>query len=205
MNAMAKTSALLLILLLLSGFHQCFRLVKPLEVVKANGAVSGSWLVYYEQRDESAYRFNFNGEASGLEMWLYIQTSSEDQRGYNDDWIRITVVGKPFEVATSEGHYIVEPIVGLTRIGYKTTVKKASADYMLPTMFYRKRTTLTMLTLRCMRPSVSRGWISPNPTLRLGSQTLTLCSLSHGIWAGMPSTSQKTGGGVQPSPLSGFQ
>jgi nitrous oxidase accessory protein NosD len=118
-------------------------------MVKASGAVSGSWLVYYEQRDESAYRFNFSRETSGLEMWLYIQTSPEDRRGYDDDWIRITVVGKPFEVATSEGNYIVEPIVGLTRIGYKNDREKSvgglhAAYYVLPKKNYVNYVNITV-------------------------------------------------------------
>jgi len=127
----------LVALILCSVIH--FRLEAPFGAAQA-GSLS-CWQVHYEGKDESAYRFNLSEEVSGLEIRLYIQTSPEDYRGYGHDWIRFTIVGKPVEIATSQGTFIVEPIVGLTRIGYEGDNEKSvgglhAAYYVLPKRNY---------------------------------------------------------------------
>ncbi|MGP3667628.1 MAG: right-handed parallel beta-helix repeat-containing protein [Candidatus Bathyarchaeota archaeon] len=97
-------------------------------VAEAAEVVDG-WLVYYEGDDESAYRFNVGKHVSGLEIWLYISTddsyAKENWLVFNDDWIGFTLVSSPVLVATSEGQYVVEPIVGLAKIGYKEDGEKS--------------------------------------------------------------------------------
>ncbi|MEM2816313.1 MAG: NosD domain-containing protein [Candidatus Bathyarchaeia archaeon] len=97
----------------------------------------GSWKVNYEEEDESSYRFNIGKEVSGLEIWLYISTSDVDQQAFDDDWIELTLVSKPLLVATSSGQFLVEPVVGLTRIGYRGDGEKSAGGlhavyYVLP-------------------------------------------------------------------------
>jgi parallel beta-helix repeat protein len=134
--------ALLIVALMLSsGVIGCFHSVVTTGSADAEETSPGSWQVYYERKDESAYRFNLCEEVSGLEVWLYIQTSPEDYLGYQDDWIRFMLVGKPVEVASSQGFSTVEPIVGFTKIGYRDDGEKSvgglhAAYYILPKRSY---------------------------------------------------------------------
>jgi len=112
-----------------------------IEVTKAEKVVIGNWYVYYEGGDESAYRFDLGEEVSGIEMRLCIQTSPEGYLGYQDDGIRFTLVGKPVQVTTSQGSLVIEPIVGITRIGFRGDNEKSVGGlhvlyYVLPKRNY---------------------------------------------------------------------
>ncbi len=112
-------------------------------------ANTSRWRVYYEKRDESAYRFNLGEETSGLEISLYINTLPEDSLGYSNDWIRITLVGKPIEITASGATSIAEPIAGLTRIGYSGDNEKSVGGlhvsyYILPKKSYINYINITL-------------------------------------------------------------
>jgi hypothetical protein len=135
-------SALFIATLLLSNtMIGCFRSAGTIGIAEVEGTGFEGWQVYYEGSDESAYRLDFGMEASGLEMWLYIQTQRTDYLSYWNDSIKIVLVGKPELVVTSNGSFAVEPIVGFTKIGYKDDEEKSTGGlhgiyYVLPQKSY---------------------------------------------------------------------
>ncbi|MCS7114086.1 MAG: right-handed parallel beta-helix repeat-containing protein [Candidatus Bathyarchaeota archaeon] len=123
-------------------------------ILFASSTVKGDpWQVYYESEDESAYRFSLNKEVSGVEVWLYVSTVDVDQRAFDNDWIELTFVGKPTLVATSSGQFVVEPIIGLARIGYKGDGEKSAGGlhavyYVLPKNSFVSYVNVTLHAMR---------------------------------------------------------
>ncbi|MEM3833519.1 MAG: right-handed parallel beta-helix repeat-containing protein [Thermoprotei archaeon] len=122
------------------------------------------WSIYYEGSNESVYRFNLSREVSGLEMILYIN-AIDDPRSFNDDWMEFKLVGEPFEIATVHGNYIVEPIIGLTKVGYNNDNEKSVGGlhviyYALPKKNFVSYINITLHALYSNpRLDISRSYI----------------------------------------------
>lgn len=146
----ARLSALFIAILLLSNITiGCFRSAGTIGIAGVKGTSFEGWQVYYEGRDESAYRLDFGLEVSGLEMWLYVQTQRTDYLNYWNDSIKIVLVGTPELIVTSNDSFTVEPIVGFTKIGYKDDKQKSTGGlhgiyYVLPQKSYVNYINLTI-------------------------------------------------------------
>ncbi|MGC8949077.1 MAG: Ig-like domain-containing protein [Thermoprotei archaeon] len=117
---------------------------------------SSSWYVYYENINESAYRFDLGKNASGIEMHLYMNSSGD----MNSDWVKFTFIGHSMPGSAYE-------LVGLTRIGYNNDNQPTAGGgmhyiyYVLPQKVFIAYVNITLHSING-RPRLdsSRSFIS---------------------------------------------